>query len=135
MPVFYSTTDHHVQLLQPQSLRSRSRYRGPRESDKTNLEISQMTYDIVRLYTLMDDLDTTLEEHIAVLDEGGDPTGPSIYSVESVSWSELADLTWGELAAQTWGEASTTPEDVLGIGDLAGRIQELCFRVAQLERA
>jgi hypothetical protein len=135
MPVLYSTTDHHVQLLQPQVQRFRSRYRGPRESSKTNLEISQITYDIIRLYTLMNDLDTTLDEHITIFDEGGDPTGPSIYSVESTSWSELEGLTWGDLSTQTWGEVSTTPEDILGLDDLAGRIQELCFRVAQLERA
>lgn len=135
MPIFYSTTDHHVQLLQPQLQRSRSRYRGPRESYKTNVEISQVTYDIMRLYSLMNNLDTNLNEHITVLDEGGDPTGPSIYSVESASWSELQGFTWGELGARTWGEVSTTPENILGLPDLAGRIQELCFRIAQLERA
>lgn len=50
MTVLYWQTDTSRWLLQPQTTRWRSRYRGPRESWKVNLELDQIGLDISRLY-------------------------------------------------------------------------------------
>lgn len=45
MPLLYSAYDSKYFVYQPNFVRSRHRFRGPRESQKINLEINQILYD------------------------------------------------------------------------------------------
>lgn len=50
MPTFYSEENKRKHFNAPQFTRMRHRFRGPRESEKVNLEIDQLAFSIRKLY-------------------------------------------------------------------------------------
>ena len=51
--VLYSLNQPNNTIYAPQLIRSRSRHRGPRESEKINLEMYQFLFDVRKLYELV----------------------------------------------------------------------------------
>jgi hypothetical protein len=72
MPVLWDNSEIRQQLTQPQTIRVRHQYRGPRKSYKINLEISQLSYDILRLYNRVRAAEETMQDHRMTLIEGGE---------------------------------------------------------------
>jgi hypothetical protein len=96
--ILYHDKDRRLQLIQPQIIRSRQPFRGPRESAPLNLEIHQMYYDVGRLYTrVRTDVDE-LSEDIDTLINGG--TVVDAVEVEGlVSLMERVDRLRSRIAA------------------------------------
>lgn len=63
-------TKSNRQLSAPQFQRSRQRLRGPRESEKMNLEVAQFYYDIERLYERLQEVGVRLASNIAAIEDG-----------------------------------------------------------------
>lgn len=55
-PDFLANNGPSPSILQPHSVRSRSRFRGPRESHKMNLEAHQFYLDITKLLGVTDEV-------------------------------------------------------------------------------
>lgn len=101
-PLVYAEVDRRNWLLQPNFVRSRARFRGPRETEKINLEINQMYYDLHRTRAKMDATASNLEafiqrfeggvsfEDIDLRAEWTDPLDPDEQTVELLSMTELA---------------------------------------------
>lgn len=87
MPVLYDTSGIREQLAQPQTIRVRHPYRGPRSSYRINLEISQLSYDILRLYKRVNGILEDVAEHRDMLIEGGEP----VDGTEIDGFEELID--------------------------------------------
>lgn len=84
--IFYSTenTDRN-EISQPQLQRARSRFRGPRESYKFNLEVSQTTFDIVRLYQEVNDTKAIYDANTIVMHDGGTVAGQVLEGLEELT--------------------------------------------------
>lgn len=90
MPVFYyENPELKTQLSQPTLTRARHRYRGPRESYKLNLEISQLLYDFTRLYDRVIDAEQLHLDGVVTVTE---PTDPPITEL-AADWIGLYELT------------------------------------------
>jgi hypothetical protein len=135
MPIFWDNSRISTQLSQPQLTRVRHPYRGPRSSYRINLEINQLAYDILRLYSRVGGMRDNFSTQISIIGEGGDPTGPAIPAFIASTWEEFEHMTWGELSTETWSSTSLLPEEIAGTEALSVRLQSLRERVAKLERA
>lgn len=71
MPVFYVDVNRREFFNAPQYTRQNHRFRGPRESEKVNLEITQMYFSINRLYNLTANLRQRYLELADLLLTGG----------------------------------------------------------------
>lgn len=74
MPNFYSEHNLRRHFNAPQFTRSRHRFRGPRESEKINLEMDQLHYSIHKLYQGQDEFQEHFVDRANLLLEGGDTT-------------------------------------------------------------
>jgi hypothetical protein len=130
MPLFYWTVDTSQFILQPQTTRWRSRYRGPRESWKQNLEMNQIAYDIHQLYTrtYADEIQYETNHHSIEFGLSNNLA----FTITGVRQFDdgIFDSTLGYDAATP----NTYPASINGSEDMVRRIQELQFRVGMLER-
>lgn len=100
----YSMTDRSRWVMEPVFVRTRHRYRGPRQSLKMNLEMDSFRFDILRMRTTVQSLRERFESYKQILVYGG-----------------LIDL----------GDSNLL--EVLGIYDLAARVNVNARRVKSLE--
>jgi hypothetical protein len=105
----YTDIDKTLWLHQPSLIRNRARYRGPRESFKTNQEIMQISYDLHRIEKRRQDLHNLIEDRIDTMLLGSD--------LED-------DVTYG---------ASAEPVVLTGLNDLVARIEQIRTSVEKLE--
>jgi hypothetical protein len=115
MAILYSEIDKTDWYYEPNFVRMRHRYRGIRESYKTNTEITQYYYDIRNIFNKAESTRDDLDDYTEKLIEGGSVDGCEYY------WSEGATPVLGEV-------------NLLGIDELASRIDKLRNRVKMLER-
>jgi hypothetical protein len=101
MPVLYNPIDRRSFVSQPQLTSWNHRYRGPHESYKTNAEMSQLLYDVRKIYEHLKASRTKFDLQIDTLLDGGT-------FVPTVS--------------------------VVGLDDLADRLDRLSRRILTLER-
>ena len=87
MPSLYSS-GRQGWIYQPNYVRRRHRFRGPRESLKINQEISQFIYDTNRLNDILDDNNTTLEANVETIVSGWDLDGIYVYNDSDATPSE-----------------------------------------------
>lgn len=157
MPLFYWNVDTSQFIFQPQTTRWRSRFRGPRESWKQNLEMDQIAYDIYQLYnrTWKDQIvfenyqydiefgsikntgvgypyDTTLDIFDSSVAPYDSLSGALAFTITGVTTFDegIYDTGLGYDAATPNTEAAS----IYGTQDLIRRIQNLRFRVNMLER-
>lgn len=105
MPEFYSDVERRNHFSAPQMTITRQRYRGPRESEKINLEMNQLAFSIKRLYERYDQLAADFVEDASILLEGG----------------------------TLFVESENGPLKVDGLENLTGRIEDLSKRLKALE--
>ena len=114
MPVLYRTIDKRNWTHQPQLTRWRHRWRGNRESLKVNTEINQTFYDLTRLNTRAETVDSTLETNRDTIRDGGYLGG--------------IDFQWASDATPT-----IEPVFLPGMDDVTTRIELLRKRIRDLE--
>lgn len=105
----YTDTDKTLWLYQPNLVRWRARYRGPRESLKTNQEIMQTAYDLHRIEKRRQDLEELIDDRVDTLLLGSDLDD---------------DVTYG---------AGATPMVLDGLSDLISRVERIRVSVEKLE--
>ncbi len=74
----------YSRMYQPNFTRSRQIYRGPRDSEKTNLEIQQLAYDLALANTQLNQIHAINRDFVSVLEEGLD------YS-EAYIWADFSE--------------------------------------------
>lgn len=113
MATLYNEYDKNLWFYQPNLVRWRHRFNGPRESQKLNQEMNQTYYDLNRLETLKDDLLDTWEGYLDLLIDGGDVD---------------ADLVWDP-------DATPSSEEItlLGLDEMAARVAVLKDQIERLE--
>jgi hypothetical protein len=89
MTFYHPNPTIKTQLSQSNLSRARHRYRGPRESHKINLEITQFLYDVTRLYQLTVTAEDTFHSHMLTLTDGGQ----AIPDLDVVGLTELTIRT------------------------------------------
>lgn len=109
MAEFYSEANRREHFSAPQLTRVRHRYRGPRESEKINLEINQLAFSIRRLYEMYKAISDEFANDVQLLTEGG------VITVEEEDG------------------ATPTPVYVDGLDELAAKLESLMKRVESLE--
>lgn len=120
MPNFYSEHNLKEQFNAPQFTRVRHRFRGPRESEKINLEINQLYYSINKLYSIQNDFNDHFIKSANLLIEGGE------ISLMGEKYPS-SDLYPGD-ETYTVGD----PLVLLGLVELAAEIERLERRVKNL---
>jgi len=106
MPTFYAEHNIRRHFNAPQFTRSRHRFRGPRESEKINLEMDQLYYSIHKLYQIQDEFQEHFVQSANLLLEGGN-----------------IDVEFNE----------DGPIEVIGLEELVVRVDMLRRRVKALE--
>lgn len=101
-------------LVQPQSIRLRHRFRGPRESWKINLENDQWYLDVSRLY----------EMAFAMADTVSDIEDQDMGSIDADEETDAADF---------YRDTALAAESYTPITKLAQQLQNLDQRVRALE--
>lgn len=91
-PFAYTLFQKRGTIAAPQFVRARHRFRGPRESEKFNLEMAQMRFDLTNLFWKSTYNEARFFEQTDVLENGGTITaifsselGTSTTTVESIS--------------------------------------------------
>lgn len=127
MPIFYSPIDIKGKILPAQFTRMRHRYRGPRESEKINLEHHQIFYSITKLFQQYNDIREELNTTIEFM-YSGDYVG-------SVEFQGLLQPYEGLEPSPDLQPGADTFMDlwVNGLGEVGQRIQTLNARVRNLE--
>lgn len=74
----------YSRMYQPNFTRSRQIYRGPRDSEKTNLEIQQLAYDLAYVHAQLNHIQDISKDFSLMLEEG---LG---YDREYI-WADLSD--------------------------------------------
>jgi len=114
MAVVYSEVDKSDRIYQPTSVRWRHRYRGPRDSLKTNTHIAQFYYDTNRLNRLHTITHNGTVEYVNLISNGGTVSG--------------LEYLWSQ-------DATPMEEQVVveSITDFASRLDKLKTRIRNLE--
>jgi hypothetical protein len=112
MLFLYSSNYDDVELTEPQMTRWRFRYRGVRESYKSNISADQALFDIAFLYGEISTQDSELDDNLDTIENGG--------SVD-------ADFVWDDATP------TLEPIELDGIADLASRLDKLRQRIKYLE--
>lgn len=110
-PATYTAVRIDNRVYQPNFVRWRHRFRGPRESLKVNQEIGQYRYDLNKSLKRLDDLDAALETMSDLFVNGG--------SVEGVTFTE---------------DGETEAVVIAGFEDLSGRLAHARDRIRVMER-
>lgn len=113
--ILYSEVDKKFWFHQPNLIRWRHRWRSPRESLKVNQEIGAYHYDIARLNQRRKETDATIGEMIENLTYGWDMDN-------NVSFDWHSD-----------DEPSEQPASLIGLEEMATRIERLRSRIRYLE--
>lgn len=101
-------------VYQPNSIRIRNRFRGPRESHKINLRNAQFYYDLNRLYRKLDSLSAAVDYHLELITEGGE--------IEDVEYLHSQDAT-----------PALDDVTLIGVADLASQLENISNRIRRLE--
>lgn len=113
MPDVYSNLNHEYGWIQaPGLVRRRAKFRAPRESLKTNQEISELRYDLWRLQNDSERIETEFIERSDALIDGGVVDNLSGY------WTEDATPTLEQI---------TLP----GVKELQYRVESLRNRITK----
>lgn len=136
-PFLYTNPDKRSRILAPQLTRWRSRYRGQRESYKTNLQMQQFLFDTRKLYEVFDRTSISITNFEYNLEFGAnisvnywsDYYPSKIYSDSS---TYNVDLYNGPTFASV-PLADLIPFDIPGTGALIVRLNRLLDRIEYLE--
>jgi hypothetical protein len=71
-------------MYQPNFTRTRQIYRGPRNSEKTNLEIQQIAYDLACTDAKLNEIDTKRKEIFSIAEDGFDED-------KTYTWADVSD--------------------------------------------
>lgn len=104
--LIYKTYDKREHLNAPQYTRTKQRYRGPRESYKINLEISQLLYSLAGLSEQYENFQEELTDIGAQFLDGG----------------ELSNVL----------DSDGDPVVILGLNEIAAKIAQLRIRINNL---
>lgn len=115
MPILYSEIDKKFWFRQPNLVRWRHRFRSPRESLKVNQEMGQYHYDLSRVKLRNEQVEAEVDEIKENVFDGWDFDGDVDYN-----WS--TDAT-----------PSASPAEIIGMDELAARIETLRNRIRGLE--
>lgn len=110
MPVIYSKVDRESWINAPSFVRSRARYRGVRETQKLNVEMSSFLYDIRKLYEKYQSIGEIIAINLEAIREGG-ILNASIYYYDDTQQGIHLE----------------------GVTSLAERVQRLAERIRNLE--
>jgi hypothetical protein len=108
MALFYDEIDKKSFIYQPNMSRSRQRYRGPRDSQKINLEISQFLYDLNNINKKTDEFILMTLRYSAYVARGT--------IVDGIVYSGTSDNV------------------IVGILEMASEIEDLKNRIIEMER-
>lgn len=111
----YTETDRRFWFYQPNLVRWRHRWRGPRESLKINQELGQTVFDIYNLKQKKDSLRKTTQLYLD-------------YYLDGWDFDSNIDFNW-ELDA----EPSDSAAEFIGYSELIARVESLRKRVKRLE--
>lgn len=76
---------------EPQLQRARQRYRGPRNSERINLEAAQFLYDVSRIHERLNNVQTDFKNALSLLANGGTTVhGESLRGVENLAADIIA---------------------------------------------
>jgi len=134
--VLYSETNKRSWILAPQLVRWRSRYRGQRESHKTNLEMQQFLFDIRRLYEALDFTNYTVSGNSVNLEFGINLDGyywSSYYPSQSYDDSEYDLDEYDGPIFTSVPDDDLIALDLTGYNDIVMRLNRLLKRVEELE--
>jgi hypothetical protein len=96
----YSLTDKSTWIYEPNYVRRRHRYRGPRESLKFNQEISQLFYDLHRIKAKLEQVSTDATDFSSLLTDGGEIDGVEYsWDDDATPGTELVVLVGTEILA------------------------------------
>ena len=108
MALFYSEINKRSFVYQPNMSRSRQRYRGPRDSQKINLEISQFLYDVNNINKKTDEFTLMTLRYAAYVARGT--------IIDNISYSGTSDNV------------------LIGVLEMASEIEDLKNRIVEMER-
>ena len=128
MPILWTSINARDHLSQPQSTRWRHRFRGQRESYKTNVETSQMLFDLRRLYEKMNAIEESFDANVETLEIGSTITVVDAQMEGAALGEEGFPLLLGGGLLE--GETTLSVE---GLDDLLRRAERLRQRVYYLE--
>ena len=103
-------------IVQPQSVRSTQRFRGPRESAKLNLEAHQFYYDIVTLRTWADELGVEVASYLDMINGNEDFT----------SITDTYDMS------VVWDNGIATPDTPIDLGVCLVSIQDIMVQLEDI---
>lgn len=130
MPNFYVSVPNRHFVTQPQLIRWRSRYRGPRESFKINSEMKALQYDIAKIYQKVNSLILLSENTQLVLKNGSSFENTYFTSEDVYGHSTMGELTdtADEFYEGTMGDQQELPLSIEGSTALFARIEAMRSR-------
>ncbi len=114
MALLYNEIDTKYFVYQPNMVRSRQRYKGPRDSAKINLEIQQYLYDMGKVYKRSAEV---INDTVA-------------YAADIVRGTTFDDI---EFSWENDATPGVEPVFLEGFIDLAAKVEGLRQRIIKLE--